>query len=513
MSTKVSNRVTQMEDAGGFPVAVKRWSKAEPRAVKAKWEQEMLQLVQGPGVPKFIRAFEDADYFYVVTEWISGLTLDKYIEEHGGFLEENEALSIGQSLYQLLLRLHNNSKGCFVYTDLKPSNVIIKGKQVFLVDFESVCSSGRVPVDCDCQTVIMGSRPFTAPEVFTGQIFPPSDYYSLGTLLFYMITGHLWQGEGDLLKEDQTGLRILRLMDMDPARRKAGLKLFAGKDSVRDNAIILPDGAGVVKEELPQVSVSDSQAIFIDSNPRFAVELSYEASMHMNLKIGLFFMDDAYIPLAAGNLGIRCVKLPEHIPVDSSWDEKEEIELLKSTADQWMRQGLLMQPEGFGRLYLGLASPERILSHMDNVGWGRFLHWAAQSFDITVLCGQLERSYAAAFCDMVIMASQSNLWEAKMCRYRRDWFASNEFAVPVRFAAWEYKEGISLPSERYAELVGKDDFLGEIYHDGSRQLSENMGCTPYCFAIPTIIREQYKCIISKIISYMEHKYERSNDSV
>ena len=508
MGTEVGNRVIQMEDAGGFPVAVKKWRKTEVRAAKAKWEQEMLNLAQGPGVPKFVRAFEDANCFYVVTEWISGVTLDKYIEEHGGFITQEEALYIGSELYKLLLRLHNSSKGCFVYTDLKPSNVIIKGKQVFLVDFESVCPSGRVPVDCDRQTVIMGSRPFTAPEVFTGKISPECDYYSLGTLIFYMITGHLWQGDEELLKEDKTGIRILRLMDPNPARRKAGLRLFEKVGPVSENAIIIPaGGATVVKEELQQISITNSKAVFIDNNPRFAVELSYEASMHMNLRVGLFFIEEKCIPLAAGNLGIRCVKLPEHIPIC----EDEENELLKSTADYWMEQGILMQPEGFGRLYLGLDSPEHILPHMENTDWGRFLHWAANNFDMAVLCGSLDKDCAAAFCDMVIMASQSNFWEANMCRYRRDCFYLKEFAVPVMFVAWEYKEGISLPSEKYAELVGQVDFLGEIYHDGNRQISENRGYTPYCFAIPGVIREQYRLIISKVIDYVEHKYERSGN--
>lgn len=501
MSTGVGSRVMQMEDAGGFPVAVKRWYKTEARAAKAKWEQEMLCLAQGAGVPKFIRAFEDADYFYVVTEWISGLTLDKYMEKHGGFIEQSEALYVGTELYRLLLRLHNSSKGCFVYTDLKPSNVIMKGRQVFLVDFESVCPSGRVPVDCDRETVIMGSRPFTAPEVFTGKISPECDYYSLGALLFYMITGHLWQGEGELLKEDKVGSRILRLMDADPLRRKTGLKVFGESNPVKANAILIPNGAGSVREELTEISLSASNAVFIDSNPRFAVEMAYEASMRMNLKVGIFFTEEECIPLAAGNLGIRCIKLPEYTPTC----ENEETALLESGADQWMRQGFLMQPEGFGRLYLGLASPENMMPHIGNTGWGRFLHWAAGNFNMTVLCGDLARGCGAAFCDMVLMAEQSNLWEAKICRHRKDWFDSNEFAVPVRFVAWEYREGISLPAGKYAELVGPADFLGEIYHDGSRQIAENMGYTPYCFAIPEIIREQYRLIILKVISAIEHK--------
>ena len=146
MEATIGGRVIQMEDAEGFPVAVKRWHKAEVPTERARWEQEILNLIQGPGVPRVIRSFEDADYLYLVTEWISGLTLDKYVEQQGGFLDKAEALYIGAVLYRILMRLHNSRQGVLVYTDLKPSNVILKGKQVFLVDFESVCPSGQIPI-------------------------------------------------------------------------------------------------------------------------------------------------------------------------------------------------------------------------------------------------------------------------------------------------------------------------------------------------------------------------------
>ena len=45
MGTEVGNRVIQMEDAGGFPVAVKKWRKTEVRAAKAKWEQERAVMM------------------------------------------------------------------------------------------------------------------------------------------------------------------------------------------------------------------------------------------------------------------------------------------------------------------------------------------------------------------------------------------------------------------------------------------------------------------------------------
>ncbi len=500
MEATIGGRVIQMEDAEGFPVAVKRWHKAEVPTERARWEQEILNLIQGPGVPRVIRSFEDADYLYLVTEWISGLTLDKYVEQQGGFLDKAEALYIGAVLYRILMRLHNSRQGVLVYTDLKPSNVILKGKQVFLVDFESVCPSGQVPICCDKQTVIMGSRPYTAPEVFTGNISPACDFYSLGVLLFFMITGSVWRGEAGCLQEDAVGSRILKLLSPDPGKRKCGLRLFQKASLSGESCIVVPVDSGRVRETMQNLSVTSAKILFIDDNPRFAVELAYEASRRMNLRVGLFSAGEEYIPMAARNLGIHCVKLPDReLP-----DQEAERALFHSCGTkEWMEQGFLMQPEGFGRLYIGLRSPDRLMGHIDCQGWGIFVHWAANQFDMTVIFGHMEREYLVTFCDAVIVAPQSNLWDAEVCRYKKEKFCQSGLSASLRFVAWEYKEGISLNPEKFSSIVGNADFLGEIYHDGNRQIAENTGHTPYCFSMPGLIRQQYKTVIQKIVNYTE----------
>lgn len=491
-----TSRVIQMEDATGFPVAVKRWSKAEENENKAKWEHKVLQLMQGPGVPRLIRAFEDAEYMYVVTEWISGVTLDQFVEESGGFLSWEVATRIGDRLCAILRRLHNSFSGSFVYTDLKPSNVMVKGQDVFLVDFESVCPAGRIPVKCDEKTVVMGSRPFTAPEVFTGKIYPECDYYSLGMLMFYMLTGELWQGDSGLLSDDAAGNRILKLMDPDPAKRKSGLKIFPSEKNKNTEAEKSVNKADRVSDSIKPLAEQNSSVFFINDNPRFAVELVYEAAMHMNLKVGLFPVVEKDILPAAKSLGIRRVRLPG-CSLDNR--EQEKSFMKNSGTEQWLERGYLMQPEGFGKLYISLVPPARIMNHLKFDEWNLFCYWAKRNFDITIIMGSLERDYIALCSDTVILAPRPDTWETENARLLGETFKENKEGLKLRYVAWEYKEGVSMSLDRFAEKTEEEHYIGEIYHDSNRQMTENMEQLPYCFSMPEIIRQQYQNIIKNLM--------------
>ncbi len=486
-----TGRVIQMEDATGFPVAVKRWSKEE--SDKAKWEQRIMELVQGPGVPKLIRNFEDADHVYVVTEWISGVTLDRYVEESGGFLRSEQAFKIADKIFDILQRIHNSSQGTFVYTDLKPSNVMVKDREVFLVDFESVCPAGMVPVSPDEKTVVMGSRPFTAPEVFTGKIQPECDYYSLGTLMFFMLTGELWQGNSKMLKDDVLGDRILKLLDSDPGKRKNGIKMFS---SVKDAEYAKPQsGTGRVSEKKRNIAEQRATVFFVSDNPRFAIEAVYEAAMRMNMKVGLFPMAEGDILPCAKGLGIRRIHKPVCF-MESR--EAEKTFMQNSDTDQWLEKGLLMQPEGFGKLYISLIPPAKLMHHMKLEEWSLFCHWARRNFDVTVITGNLERDYIAFFSDSIILAPRPDSWETENARALGENFRENKHAINIKYVAWEYKEGVSLSLEKFAARVGSENYIGEIYHDSNRQMTENLEQLPYCFSMPEIIRQQYLDIMEKL---------------
>ena len=511
MKNDAAGRVLQMEDSSGFPVAVKRWDKNNENACKARWEQEMLSLLQGKGIPKLVRGFEDADYFYVVTEWISGMTLKQYVEVSGGFLSGSEAVSIGTQILSVIERMHKTKGGPYIHTDLSPSNIMIKGKDIYVLDLESVKCGGKEKRFTDEKTVVLGSRPFTAPEVFTGMISPASDYYSLGALLYFMTTGATWDGDSGKVEKDRFGMNLLKLLDPNPEKRKQGLKIFK-RQSYRNESemgMTVPPTASIVEDRdtaMVRTRGGRGIVIYIDNNLHFAAELAHEAAMYLNMKIGLFAVREADIVLAARALGIRNISLPEAKPFSDTGAEMSFYE--NSKIEDWLEKGYMMQPEGFGNFSLGLITSSQLTPPYDYKNEGECLcHWARTQFDLTVIIGGRSMCYTAVYCDRIIAPVKSNLWEIESTKKMIDDFEDNFGGRFSGYVACDYKEGISLAREKIIGTVGAGAYLGEIYYDGNRYLTENNGHTPYCYLMPETIKEQYKEIIKKILNNNENQEE------
>ncbi|MCH7740191.1 MAG: AAA family ATPase [Chloroflexi bacterium] len=72
----------------------------------------------------------------------------------------------------------------FVHADLNPKNVLVKGKEVRLIDYGQSCKVGT------SKKRVQGTIDYISPEQATGgEITPRSDLYSLGAMLYEMVTG------------------------------------------------------------------------------------------------------------------------------------------------------------------------------------------------------------------------------------------------------------------------------------------------------------------------------------
>jgi serine/threonine-protein kinase len=126
------------------------------------------------------------DSFFIAMEYIEGRTLDQIIAEDGP-LAPSEAARIAGEIAGALEVAHREG---VVHRDIKPSNVIITptGK-IKIADF-GIARARNAGADLTQVGMIMGTAAYLSPEQAQGAtIDQRSDLYSLGVVLFEMVTG------------------------------------------------------------------------------------------------------------------------------------------------------------------------------------------------------------------------------------------------------------------------------------------------------------------------------------
>ena len=130
----------------------------------------------------------DGNIYYIVMEYIDGFTLKELISSKAPFTDE-EAVGIGLQIGAALEHAHKNG---IVHRDIKPENILITKSgnigTIKVTDFgiAKATTSKTSPID------FMGSVHYFSPEQAKGEnVDTRSDIYSLGIVLFEMVTGQL----------------------------------------------------------------------------------------------------------------------------------------------------------------------------------------------------------------------------------------------------------------------------------------------------------------------------------
>jgi len=128
---------------------------------------------------------------YIVSELIEGPALRVLAEQQGGRLLPEVAAAIATRVAEALGAAHAAG---IVHRDVKPDNVLIDrsggGVRVVLTDF-GVAHVGNMDT-MTATGAVLGSPAFMSPEQARGdEVGPTSDVFSLGVLLYQLVTGHL----------------------------------------------------------------------------------------------------------------------------------------------------------------------------------------------------------------------------------------------------------------------------------------------------------------------------------
>jgi len=148
-------------------------------------EANLLAGLEHRQIPRVYSFFRHRTYFCIVMEYIQGETLADHIRKRKLPLPVDDVLEMGCEICEVLKYLHTRTPQ-IVFRDLKPENIILQGRTPFLIDFGIAHAFDfRKTRDSHC----LGTEGYASPEQYKGMSDNRSDIFSLGRLLWYLLSG------------------------------------------------------------------------------------------------------------------------------------------------------------------------------------------------------------------------------------------------------------------------------------------------------------------------------------
>lgn len=184
--TRLPGRRCAIKEMSPIPLALheRNWAIQSFRQ-----EAQMLAQLQHPGLTAVTDFFPERGCWYLVMDYVDGVTLAQQLAKAGGRLPLDQAIDITRQLCKVLAYLHAQSPPV-IFRDLKPGNIMLTSQgQVKLIDFgiARFFKPGKTQ-----DTRLLGTPGYAAPEQYGGfgQSDPRTDVYSLGVALMQMVTGY-----------------------------------------------------------------------------------------------------------------------------------------------------------------------------------------------------------------------------------------------------------------------------------------------------------------------------------
>lgn len=216
------------------PVAIKildpRYQEDPAFAARFLQEARAVAAWKHPNIIQVYYAGEDLGVHYFAMEYVPGQDLEarlKSYSERGELIPRGEALRIGQAIASALDYAHRQG---VIHRDVKPSNILLANDgRVIITDFGLAMRVTEKSLG-----EVFGSPFYIAPEQArsSAKATPLSDLYSLGVILYEMLTG-----SPPFSDPSPTALAIQHITLPPPPAREKNPSLSAAVEQVLARAL------------------------------------------------------------------------------------------------------------------------------------------------------------------------------------------------------------------------------------------------------------------------------------
>lgn len=201
-------------------------ARANPFVQRFQREVTALKRLNHPNIVRLLDAGDDGPLHYLVTEFIEGEDLSRYLKSHP--MPVTQALSILRDVCEALAYAHEQG---VIHRDIKPANILVSENGARVLDF-GLARVAQPDLSCTTLTrtdIAMGTFNYLSPEqrMNAKEVDGRTDIFSLGVVGYEMLTGGLPVGNFDSPREHSAAVSpaldalVMRCLQNNPDRRYA----------------------------------------------------------------------------------------------------------------------------------------------------------------------------------------------------------------------------------------------------------------------------------------------------